>query len=39
MVASGYNDLKTFRQLFKKNVGLTPSEYKGKYNAAEREAV
>lgn len=37
MVASGYSDLKTFRQLFKKNVGLTPSEYRNKYSGSERE--
>ncbi|HVX49431.1 MAG TPA: helix-turn-helix domain-containing protein [Chitinophagaceae bacterium] len=39
MVASGYNDLKTFRLLFKKNVGLTPSAYRNKYNGGERVAV
>jgi len=37
MVASGYSDLKTFRQLFKKTVGLTPSEYRNKYSGGERE--
>lgn len=37
MVAAGYNDLKTFRQLFKKKVGLTPSEYRNKYRGGERE--
>lgn len=37
MVAAGYNDLKTFRQLFKKNVGLTPSEYRSKYSGGEKE--
>jgi len=37
MVASGYNDLKTFRQLFKKNVGLTPSAYRGKYCGGEKD--
>jgi len=37
MVASGYNDLKTFRQLFKKTVGLTPSGYRNKYSGAEKE--
>lgn len=31
MFESGYSDLKTFRQLFKKTVGLTPSEYHSKY--------
>jgi transcriptional regulator GlxA family with amidase domain len=28
----GYNDLKTFRAVFKKVTGLTPMEYKNKYN-------
>lgn len=28
----GYNDLKTFRTVFKKVTGLTPLEYKAKYN-------
>jgi len=32
MIASGYNDEKTFRQLFKKTVGMTPSSYRDKYN-------
>lgn len=27
----GYNDLKTFRTLFKRMTGLTPSDYKNKY--------
>jgi transcriptional regulator GlxA family with amidase domain len=31
MIASGYNDEKTFRQLFKKTVGMTPSSYRDKY--------
>jgi len=32
MIASGYNDEKTFRQLFKKTVGMTPSSYRDKYH-------
>ncbi|MHA4846139.1 GlxA family transcriptional regulator [Flavitalea antarctica] len=30
----GYNDLKTFRTVFKKITGLTPMEYRNKYNQA-----
>ena len=33
MLNSGYNDLKAFRQLFKKNAGLTPTAYREKFNA------
>ncbi|CAN5439460.1 helix-turn-helix domain-containing protein [soil metagenome] len=36
MFESGYSDLKTFRELFKKTVGITPSEYRSKYS---RKAV
>lgn len=32
MYEVGYADLKAFRELFKKVTGLTPVEYKGKYN-------
>ena len=32
MLESGYNDLKSFRQLFKKNVGLSPKAYREKFN-------
>ena len=32
MYASGYNDDKTFRTLFKRYAGLTPLEYRNKYN-------
>lgn len=32
MLESGYNDLKTFRTLFKKNVGMTPKMYREKFN-------
>ncbi|RCH56607.1 AraC family transcriptional regulator [Mucilaginibacter hurinus] len=33
MYNSGYNDVKSFRQLFKKGVGLTPKEYRDKFNS------
>lgn len=32
MVESGYNDLKTFRVVFKKNVGMTPKKYREKFS-------
>lgn len=32
MVSSGYNDDKMFRTLFKRYAGLTPLEYRNKYN-------
>ena len=32
MLESGYNDLKSFRSLFKKNVGMTPTAYRDKFN-------
>ncbi|MFY0674827.1 MAG: helix-turn-helix domain-containing protein [Bacteroidia bacterium] len=32
MLSIGYNDDKTFRQLFKRYAGLTPIEYRNKYN-------
>jgi transcriptional regulator GlxA family with amidase domain len=38
MYNSGYIDVKSFRQLFKKGVGLTPKEYREKFNQA-RAAV
>ena len=28
----GYSDAKAFRSVFKKVTGLSPTEYKGKYN-------
>jgi AraC-like DNA-binding protein len=28
---SGYNDPKAFRKIFRKSVGMTPSEYRGKF--------
>ena len=31
MLDTGYNDLKTFRQLFKKSSGMTPKEYRDKF--------
>lgn len=33
MIESGYNDLKTFRSLFKKTVGMTPKSYREKFSA------
>ncbi|HEX8269562.1 MAG TPA: helix-turn-helix domain-containing protein [Flavobacterium sp.] len=33
MLESGYNDLKSFRMLFKKNVGMTPTAYRSKFNS------
>lgn len=33
MLETGYNDLKSFRTLFKKNVGMTPTAYRDKFNA------
>lgn len=33
MLESGYNDLKSFRTLFKKNVGMTPTAYREKFSA------
>jgi transcriptional regulator GlxA family with amidase domain len=38
MLYSGYNDLKAFRQLFKKSVGMSPKAYREKFTAA-RAAV
>ena len=32
MVSSGYNDDKTFRTIFKRHTGLTPLEYRNKFN-------
>lgn len=32
MFESGYNDLKTFRSLFKRNVGMTPKDYREKFS-------
>lgn len=32
MLESGYNDLKTFRALFKKTVGMTPKMYRDKFS-------
>jgi transcriptional regulator GlxA family with amidase domain len=38
MLNSGYNDLKSFRQLFKKSTGVTPKEYRDKFNIARLES-
>jgi transcriptional regulator GlxA family with amidase domain len=32
MFEVGYNDLQAFRQVFKKVTGLSPLQYRGKYN-------
>jgi YesN/AraC family two-component response regulator len=32
MDAVGYNDIQTFRDVFKKITGMTPVEYRNKYN-------
>ncbi|MCW3464546.1 GlxA family transcriptional regulator [Chitinophaga nivalis] len=32
IINSGYNDLKAFRKVFRKTVGMTPSEYRDKFN-------
>ncbi|NQZ75159.1 MAG: hypothetical protein HRT61_03465 [Ekhidna sp.] len=32
MLDSGYNDDKTFRNIFKRYAGMTPLEYRKKYN-------
>jgi transcriptional regulator GlxA family with amidase domain len=37
MLNSGYNDLKSFRQLFKKSAGLTPKDYRDKFNVAKMD--
>ena len=34
MYDAGYNDIKTFREVFKKITGLTPQDYKRKYSRA-----
>jgi len=34
MIESGYNDLKNFRSLFKRNVGMTPKAYREKFNGS-----
>jgi len=31
MLNTGYNDLKTFRQLFRKTTGMTPTAYREKF--------
>jgi len=39
MLNSGYNDLKAFRQLFKKSAGMTPKSYREKFNAGRMESL
>lgn len=38
MLSSGYNDLKSFRQLFKKITGMTPAAYREKFNRSKAAA-
>lgn len=39
MLNSGYNDLKAFRQLFKKSAGMTPKSYREKFNVGRMEGI
>ncbi len=39
MYGVGYSDAKAFRDVFKKVTGMTPLEYRRKYNAAEAETI
>ena len=39
MLNSGYNDLKAFRQLFKKSAGMTPKSYREKFNTGRMESI
>ncbi|MCF2445696.1 helix-turn-helix domain-containing protein [Dyadobacter sp. CY345] len=39
MLNSGYNDLKAFRQLFKKSAGMTPKSYREKFNVGRMESI
>jgi YesN/AraC family two-component response regulator len=34
MYAIGYTDIKAFREIFRRFTGLSPLEYKNKYNKA-----
>ncbi|RFS21950.1 helix-turn-helix domain-containing protein [Chitinophaga silvatica] len=34
ILSSGYNDPKAFRKVFRKTVGMTPTEYREKFNAS-----
>ena len=36
MLDCGYNDIKAFRKVFRKEVGLTPTEYRVKFSGARR---
>ncbi len=38
MYEVGYNDTKAFRDVFKKYTGMTPIDYRGKYNKAIRQS-
>jgi len=39
MYDAGYNDVKTFREVFKKITGLTPQDYRKKYSRANVEGL
>jgi transcriptional regulator GlxA family with amidase domain len=39
MLDCGYNDVKAFRKVFRKEVGLTPTEYRGKFSGGNRKAM
>jgi transcriptional regulator GlxA family with amidase domain len=39
MLNSGYNDLKAFRQVFKKSAGMTPKSYREKFNVGRMEGI
>jgi transcriptional regulator GlxA family with amidase domain len=39
MLDCGYNDVKAFRKVFRKEVGLTPTEYRVKFSGGNRKAV
>ena len=34
MLNSGYNDPKAFRKVFRKSVGMTPTEYRDKFKVS-----
>lgn len=39
MLDCGYNDVKAFRKVFRKEVGLTPTEYRGKFSGGNRKVA
>jgi transcriptional regulator GlxA family with amidase domain len=36
MLNTGYNDMKAFRQVFKRGVGMAPSSYREKFNGSKQ---